>query len=139
MTQGFDPIESTRGDDAGSELDLSSGWNPLTSDVDELQSRLTTALHERIRLVDWIRGLEAELATLRERYADGDLDELARRLDELQQRYEEQVEQSRVALARAEERAQHDVDESIDAVKRSATWRVGSAVLAPIRWVRGIR
>lgn len=139
MTPGSDPIEPTRGDDAGSDLDLTSGWEPLTEHVDELQLRLMTALHERLRLVDWIRGLEAELATLRERYADGDLDELARRLDELQQRYDEQVEQSRVALARAEERVQHDVDESIDAVKHSATWRIGSTVLAPIRWVRGLR
>jgi predicted nuclease with TOPRIM domain len=139
VTPSLEPIEPAPSEDGRPDLDLAAGWEPLTDDVDELRTRLTAAMHERLRLIDWVRGLEAELATVRDRYADGDVEELARRLDELQIRYDDHVESARIAVARAQERVQHELDQSIAEVKRSLTWRIGSAVLAPIRRVRGAR
>ncbi|PJJ61741.1 hypothetical protein [Compostimonas suwonensis] len=112
-----------------------SSWAPVDP-RDPSAARLTELLHERLILLDRIRGLEATLETQEQRTASGSVPELVREREAMQEALEEAVERARVERNTHAQAVAAALATQAEEFHRSATWRLGSALVKPLRALR---
>ena len=95
---------------------------------------------EEVRLRDVAIGLRAELVEANHQREKTELlnAHLRNEIQDLNDRLH-MAENARRASQQLAEKVLHDIslrDAEIAAIRKSRTWRIGSSVLAPVRWVK---
>lgn len=132
---------------AESTIESAATWVPRGGETaDELLSVIRSLQHELLRATDDAVGARAELAVLQQRMeaiADESPAQLMRRVDLLEDQKEalrHEVLSAAYMHEKITKQLRHDLDaeaqRQLAIIHGSATWRLGSLVLAPVRVVR---
>lgn len=132
---------------AESTIESAATWVPRGGETaDELLSVIRSLQHELLRATDDAVGARAELTVLQQRMeaiADESPAQLMRRVDLLEDQKEalrHEVLSAAYMHEKITKQLRHDLDaeaqRQLAIIHGSATWRLGSLVLAPVRVVR---